>query len=207
VYTERWSPRLRQGDVFGPIYYPLSKKAGFQRVSPETSIAVSVAEVGITQLLVSGSERLAVVVSHDCEFSEGKRDHFSIARLQALPRDVLTSDDKLEELRAGNNYLARAREGHPAAIDTFLYEPLSGQFEEPHILNLQSIVPLPIALKEEMLRCKRAELEHEHRSYLRAKVGAFFGRDSADIPEEHKITPPSDPSTLVWTDIPVGGEN
>src|SRR4051812_40457558 len=100
MYEARWSPRLRQGDVFGPIFFPLAKR-GMRLVTVETSASLEGDAPDVQEAMVSGASRHAVVLSHDCEFNEGKRPFFVVGRIQSLPRDV--SEERLEELRLGND--------------------------------------------------------------------------------------------------------
>jgi len=201
MYAESWSPRLRQGDVFGQIYYPLSKQAGFQRVSGETSLSVDLADGTPTHLMVSGTPRYAVIVSHDCEFNEGKREWFLVARLQGLPKNMPAKE--LEELQSGNDYAAMAREGRPIAIDTFVFATLPVSIDQPQRLNFNSIVPLPMTSKKAMLKLKQGELQHTHRVLLREKLAAFVGRSAPDVPDDYPEPRPEDPSTLEWKEVEV----
>jgi hypothetical protein len=200
VYASAWSPRLRQGDIFGKIHYPLSK-AGFQLVSEETSPAVDAPQGGVQLMMVRGNPRYAMVLSHDCEFNEGKRPHFLIGRIEGIPKTL--SDEQVAEMVAGNNYEARAREGKPAAIDTFVVDPLEGAFDEYQRVSFSSIVPLPMSMKEDMLKLKCAELDHEQRVLLRSKLAAFFGRSAQDVPEDYKEPRPADSTDLKWKEVDV----
>jgi hypothetical protein len=44
-------------------------------------------------------------------------------------------------------------------------------------------------LLNEAMRCKCAELQQEHRVYLREKLALFFGRQADDVPEDQKFDP------------------
>lgn len=200
MYAARWSPRLRQGDVFGEVHFPLPK-AGYGLVAPEASPAVAAQSTGPHRLIVPGSPRYAVVLSHDCEFNDRKRAHFLAARIQEPPGRV--TPDLIDELRRGNEHRARVAEGRPIQLDMFLLEPLEGVFDSPRVVNFCSITPFPMQLREDMLRLKRAELEHRHRHLLREKLAAFVGRRTDDVDEDFKEEIPTDPSELRWKELPV----
>jgi hypothetical protein len=57
-----------------------------------------------------------------------------------------------------------------------------------------------------MLKLKRAEMTHESRTLLRDKVAMFLARPADDIPDESKISPPADSSTLEWQDVEMPGD-
>jgi hypothetical protein len=201
MYAERWSPRLRQGDIFGEVDFPFSK-AGYARVFDASSIAATGEQAIPTQLQIGCSRRFAIVTSHDCEFNERKRIHFLVARIETLSSGGLEAE-QMEELRRGNDIAATSESGNPIALDTFFLEPLDGVFEEPQRVNFASITPFPMKAKTDLLKLKRAELQHEHRVMLREKLAAFFARVADDIPDEAKVDVPADPQDLEWQDIEV----
>ncbi len=55
--------------------------------------------------------------------------------------------------------------------------------------------------REDMLKLKRAEMEHEHRVLLREKLALFIARTQDDISDEDKVPIPDDPSELAWQEI------
>lgn len=202
MWSTRWSPRLRQGDVFGLVDFPLAK-AGYGRLLPESSPAAT-PTVEDTQLLtIRGGKRYAVVVSHDCEFNEGKRAHFLAARLQEIPKDDRQNTDRLAELWRGNDYRACAAAGQPVALDAFIVPELPGLTSDPMLVNFVSTTAFPMKFRSEMLKLKRAEMEHSQRCLFREKLAAFFGRPADDVAEEYKIDIPDDPAELVWREAPV----
>jgi hypothetical protein len=129
----------------------------------------------------------AIVISHDCEFNEGKRDQFLAARTRQL--DPRLEDDEIDALRLGNRILDATATEVSIAVDTFFLEPIPGRFEEPRIVDFCTITPFPMKLLNEAMRCKCAELQQEHRVYLREKLALFFGRQADDVPEDQKFDP------------------
>ena len=210
---DRWTPWLRQGDVFGPVDFPLQRSA-FPRISPPASPATAALETqapsGVEpfatgpQALIQTAVAYAVVVSHDCEFNPGKRNFFLAARVDRMPHDVRNDSALVDELRAGNDYHARSSEGNPIALDAFFLEPISGVlYGEPgYVANFTSITPFSMKFKKDLLKLKRAELKHSHREQLRAKLAVFFSRSSDDVADELKVERPPDPGTLEWRDPP-----
>lgn len=185
MYSERWSPSLRTGDVVGPIRFPLL--TGDLRVQAKVA---SLADAGgeADSFIVPAKQRYAVVLSHDCEFNEGKRDFFLLARLQRLPHRLPEQD--LADLRASNDVEDRVKQGQEVAgLDSFVFSPLAGHFEEEHVSVFWSMTPIPMSRAQDLQAVKRAELEHATRLLLRKKLGLFFVRGSEDIPDEEKKVP------------------
>jgi hypothetical protein len=134
----------------------------------------------------------AVIVSHDCEFNEGKRNKLLLARLQSVPRNL--SPEQLEDLRQSNDIETRIARGLTvAAVDSWLFASVPGAFDDEHVANFGTITPLPMKLSSELLSVKRAELAHAPRVLFRKKLAYFVGRDAEDIPETEKhLQPPQD---------------
>jgi len=149
------------------------------------------------------SVRYALVVSHDCDFNEGKRDFFLAASIHDLtPQD--SKPERLEKLRLDND-ADRHTPANQIALRGFLLEPVPGIFEEPKMAVFDTITPIAMKFRVDMLRVKRAEMAHEHRVMLRKKLGLFISREENDISDELKIAPPPDPSELEWQeDLVVG---
>lgn len=189
MYSDRWSPGLRQGDIFGEFPFPLLKgKESWTYPGFSVSGTAVPTHVSITTPL-----RWAIVVSHDCEFNEGKRTHFVVARLDSINKK--TSDEEIEELRAANDYEAAADNGIPVPLDTFFLEPVPGAFDSPMLANFACLASLPTETHQpEALRLKKAELLQEHRELLRGRLGVFFARHTADIPDDEKKPPPESPA-------------
>lgn len=133
------------------------------------------------------ADRYVVVASHDCDFTEAKRDHFLLARLQEFNRRL--DAEAREAIKAANDAI-RVEEGADERyeyIDTFVLDPLPGSFDEFMPVQFTTISPWHSSLVEEFQKLKRAELEHEHRVRLRKKLAFFFGREAADIADEEKF--------------------
>lgn len=145
-----------------------------------------------------------MVVSHDCEFNDGKRQFFLAARLELLPQNMINDNAAMEEMRAGNDYLARSVSGNPIAVDAFFLEPIEGVIPLGMVATFTSITPFSMGFRDNLLRLKQAEMQHDpHRLQLRDKLSIFFGRDAEDVPDTFKIARPTDPATLTWTDVPL----
>ena len=192
MYADRWSPGLRQGDVLGTVFLPLLG-SDFKIVAPRGSLTEGLPEQPIQEIIIGGENRFVVVVSHDCEFNEDKRNKLLVARLQNVPGNL--SDEERADLRESNNAEARVAEGKEVSgIDNFVFAPLPGAFDSEQIASFTTITPLPMGKREELRAAKWAELNQEHRVLFRKKLGLFFARDAEDIPDEEKepARPPMD---------------
>jgi hypothetical protein len=182
VYSDRWSPGLRQGDVLGEIPFPLPTKQGAQFVStPGTFTGY---ELFPAMVLVQAKMQYVAVVSHDCEFNEDKRKHFLVAKVEPLPHEL--KPEELEALRSENDIQARGA----AALDTFFLDPIDGVFDRPRRINFCTVTPFPTSSAEQLISLKKAELDQPTRILLRTKLGYFFSRDAEDIPDEKKADAP-----------------
>jgi hypothetical protein len=184
MYSDRWSQGLRQGDVVGEIPFPLPTKtatfvasggiAGYQ-LTPEMAV-------------VRTSPRYVAVVSHDCEFTEERRDHFLVARIESFPRNL--NDDQLEEIKLGNDIIDASGKERRFALDTFYLDPCEGVFERPQRINFCTMTPFAMSSVETMRALKKAELDQPTRVLLRTKIGLFFARHAEDVPDEMKTDAP-----------------
>jgi hypothetical protein len=188
VYSDLWSPELRQGDVIGKIFFP-TLGSQFQTVLTARSLVAAPAPTKLEVVQVPGDRRFAVVISHDCEFNEGKRNRLLVARVENVPGNL--TDQQRQELRASNDVEAQANAGKDiAGVDSFVLDPVPGAFEEEKIAVFTTITPLPIKMKEEFLQSKRAEMCHEYRVLFRKKLAWFFGRDADDVDDAEKFQAP-----------------
>lgn len=186
MYSDRWSPTLRQGDIIGPILLPLVGNKQ-EAISVMGSIRD---EVGGTpkQMILDASHRLVAVVSHDCEFNEGKRDRILVARVKEVPRDL--SDDALAAMRLSNDVEARhAADEAVDGVDNFLLDPCPDVYESPHVVVFTTITPYPIKMVDQLHAAKRAELRHDQRLLFRRKLAWFFLRNPEDVPDATKRSP------------------
>jgi len=183
MYSELWSPRLRQGDVLGPLHLPLVGRkqeviAALEAVGSETGGAAD-------RMIVPAARRHVVVVSHDCEFNEAKRDRLLLARVQSVPQSPGLDFDAL---RASNDIDARHAAGAPVVgVDNFVLDPLPEHFEEPQVVVFTTVTPYPAKnMLAELQRVKQAELLHSQRLLLRRKLAWFFLRGEEDVDEAEK---------------------
>lgn len=187
MYSPVWSPGLRQGDILGPLRFPMWNTDFVWTFAG--GLTVSVEEFPNTAL-VKARESYVAIVSHDCEFNEGKRTHFLVARIDTLHLTPQTNEFADEARRTLSNDIAESEaQGLTFPVDTFFLSPLTGHFPNPSRVNFTTITPLPIKFVDEAVKLKRAELLHLERARLRRKLGYFLGRDAEDIPPSRKAPP------------------
>src|SRR5579862_7324579 len=133
MYSPRWSPGLRQGDVLGKINFPLPKSTIQWMVSGGLAALPGGQP---TAAVIQATPRFVAVVSHDCEFNEDKRLHFLVARIDDLGP---VSDEQIAFLRRGNDVEASAGEGREFPVDSFILDPLPGAFDKPMRINFCTI--------------------------------------------------------------------
>jgi len=143
----------------------------------------------VGQILIDATETHVAVVSHDCEFNEGKRSKFLVARVQRQRGDL--SSEQLEAFRASNDVQQRVAAGEQVAgIDAFVYEPYDDVFTDEMVVSFPTIFPMPMDMKDDLVSVKKAELTTEARVLFRKKLGLFFARDADDIPDAEKFDRP-----------------
>jgi hypothetical protein len=185
VWAERWSPDLRQGDVIGEILFPQLGKT-FDVLGSSRSL-IPEAEPQIQQVVLPATPQLLVIVSHDCEFNEGKRNKVLVARVQGVPGNL--SGEQREHLRRSNDIATLADEDI-AGVDSFLLQPIPSVTEQERVVNFATITPLPMGLREELRSQKRAEMAHGERLLFRRKLAWFLGgRGDDDISDDERIDP------------------
>lgn len=189
MYSDLWSPTLRQGDIVGPLHVPSVRKdlqivtaaAGGVATSSGGSHAVKQALVDVKQAHVA-------VMSHDCEFNDGKRNRFLVAVLQSIPGNL--TSERIDELVSSNNIEPILRSGGTVAgADSFVVDPVPGAFSERRVISFTQIFSWPMGAADDLQRCKRAEMLHEVRLLLRHKFSWFFLRGTEDIPADEKMLP------------------
>ena len=192
MYSDRWSLVLRQGDIAGPISLPLLGTQ-FEILSTARSLTTEASAAAPGKILVDAAAVYIAVVSHDCEFNEDKRNKLLVARLQKVQGNL--TDTQVQALWASNDVVARAeREETIAAVDSFVVEPLPGQFEDSQVINFATTTPLPMSMKQDLAETKKAEMTQDSRVLLRRKLAWFFGRDAEDVSDEEK-RPKPEPAT------------
>ena len=186
MYSTRWSPGLRQGDIVGPLILPTISQ--LRALSDVGSLTSSVAQQPVTHFVVPGEKRYVAVVSHDCEFNEDKRNRLLVARLENVPGNLGT--EQRTALRESNDVEARAAAHQSVAgVDSFLLDALPGHYEQEQVIVFTTILPLPMKMKADLVAAKRAELQHEHRVRFRGKLAWFAARDAEDINDNLKFDP------------------
>ena len=189
MYAKLWSPKLRQGDVLDKVPFPIATPQLSQTF--QTNLAGSILET-LGSPTVAAKPSLVVVVSHDCEFNEGKRTHFLVARIDGFPSELAAVD--LAELEAGNDVEQASAAELAIAADTFVLWPLEGLFPQARRINFAAMASIPMKSVDELVKFKKAELQHVHRVLLRKKLGVFFARETDDIADDQKHDP-SEPPT------------
>ncbi|PZS10308.1 MAG: hypothetical protein DLM64_08870 [Solirubrobacterales bacterium] len=189
MYSELWSQGLRQGDVVGPIAFPLLGTQ-FERVSPSESLVDPPPLDASSKIIVPAKASLVVIISHDCEFNEGKRNKLLVARLQSVPGHY--TSEQLKALRESNDLEARVtNQLNVAGIDNWMFAPIAEVFDTEQVANFGTTTPLPMKLADELLARKHAELVHEQRVLFRKKLAYFLGRDAEDVPQDKKQPRPA----------------
>jgi hypothetical protein len=190
VYSDRWSLRLRQGDILGPIPLPLMGADVAIGFKTQSLIAPSLGDP--LSVTMPAAKVLAIVISHDCEFNEGKRNKLLIARLKGVQGNL--NEEEHQALRDSNDIQARSDAGLPVAgVDAFLLAPLAGLFDDEQVADFATITPLPMKMADDLLREKRSELTHDARVLFRLKLAWFVGRAADDIPDDEKAERPAWP--------------
>ena len=79
-----------------------------------------------------------MVISHDCEFNEAKRNKLLVARLQGVQGNL--TEEQRGDLRQSNDVEARAQAKlDVAGVNAFVFDPLPGVFEdEPSPISRRS---------------------------------------------------------------------
>lgn len=182
----------------GPAASPAADVPEQKEVRPVTPFSVG------PQAIIQTTVAYAMVVSHDCEFNRGKRHFFLAARVDRVRHEARSDSALIDELRAGNDYRARSSTGNPIELGAFFLEPIIGVLDDEtgYVANFTSITPFSMKFNRDLLKLKRAELEHSHREQLRAKLAIFFGRPGVDVVDEFKVDRPEDPGSLEWRDPP-----
>lgn len=175
--------------MVGPIALPLLGTE-FEVITPTRSLTKDLTASASGKLIIDAPNSLVAVVSHDCEFNEGKRNKLLVARLQNLPGNL--TEERTEAIWASNDVEARVATGEPVAVvDNFALDPLTGVFDRPQVVSFTTITPLPMAMASDLLAAKRGELTHDVRVRLRKKLAWFLGRDADDIPDAEKSDAPA----------------
>ena len=188
MYSRLWSPTLRQGDILGPAFLPTIGRT-FEWVIEDSSLTGNADARERRKVLIPGEKHYLAVVSHCCEFNEGKRNKFLLARLKSMPGNL--DDEERRALRLSNDVAKRAeKDGDVAGVDAFVVEPIPGAFETEQVVSFTTITAFPMAMKDDLAKAKKAELDHATRVQFREKLAWFFGRVGDDIPDEEKKEPP-----------------
>lgn len=142
------------------------------------------------RVIIDAEPRFVAVVSHDCEFNEGKRQRVLVARLQKVQGNL--SADRLDHLRRSNDIEAQEARGETVAgVDSFVVPPLPGCFDDEQVIHFTTIMPLPMEMLDYLAERKWAELQHDERLRLRKKLAWFFVRSHEDIPADEKEERPA----------------
>jgi hypothetical protein len=131
-----------------------------------------------------------VIVSHDCEFNDNKRNKLLVARLQKVQGNL--DAEQIASLRASNDVDHRTRvEEQPIdGVDNWLFDPIPGVFSTTMVASFTTITALPMPMRDDLKKAKKSELTHEHRVRFRRKLAWFMGRDADDISDDEKVEAP-----------------
>jgi hypothetical protein len=158
VYSNLWSPGLRQGDIVGEIPFPLHTKKSQFLTSPGT---ITGFELVPEMAIVQAKKQYVAVVSHDCEFNEDKRQHFLVAKVEVLQHDL--TKEQLATLRAENDIEASGA----AQLDTFYLDPIDGTFDRPRRVNFWTITPFAVSALDQFKSLKRG------RNWIKRRASSF----------------------------------
>jgi hypothetical protein len=182
---------LWQGDVINDIYLPRLEfgSAGFlYKFDPKDG------ELHFGGQTVSKAASCkAVVLSQCCEFTEAKRDSFSVAELVSITdfTDQTALAFNLAELRPIKE--TRLRNADPATlletnvfnegdlattklVSCYVYDTDGHHFSEPHIADFTRITSISMKDKAFVAKAKILQLDQPHRFELKRKLAYFFSR-------------------------------
>lgn len=189
--------RLRQGDVLEGVYFPRYSLGNLSLLHKlESSGELSFNE----KALVGAQEHHAVVLSQCCEFTESRRNAFSIGALFSLKRRVRRalrswafniaelvpvsrsihrsrgeiSEEVIEELQAANS--VPPEDEHYEVVNSYLFEPDGEVLEEHYLAEFTRVVSVRIEDAERLLADKVLQLDQKHRREFQLKLGAFYSR-------------------------------
>lgn len=187
MYSERWSRCLRQGDILGGVWFP-GRAFTVKVTVPDVGTGSGMRPFTDPMLSAAAHQSDVMVISHDCEFNEGKRTHFIVARIEGVSN---ISPDEMAVRLSANSMQTALELGIPLWADSFPLAPSRTLFgdERYRRVNFCRVMSLPMTDVAAFLEQKKAELMHQDRQNLRFKLGAFFGRAADDIPDEDKYVP------------------
>jgi hypothetical protein len=193
VYSSKWSRELRQGDVFGLWPYP--KLRGSPQLIARPQGWAQDADV-LTALEYPAEAKFCVILSHCCEFTEGRRERFLVARLQKV--NERWPEEKRAAILASNDTVEVKGKPRYEFLEFFALDPLDGCYPDPMLIDFNTITTLTKDALSQVKALKRAELEHPHRIHLRRKLAFFLGRDAPDVAEDKKVDAPAPTTQLVY---------
>jgi hypothetical protein len=179
---------LRQGDVLKGVYLPrysLLNLSLLHKLDKEGELQFD------DRAVMKASRGFAVVLSQCCEFNEGKRNAFSLARLvkakeALLPKISMWGVNLAELVPARYTKMAvdilqaanKLDEEHPnnAAVNVYLYDVHGNVLTEPYIVDFTQVFSIKIEDSPKLLKMKVLELDNEHRLEFQLKLGYFYSR-------------------------------
>jgi hypothetical protein len=194
VYAALWSRDLRQGDVFGLTLYPKLKNQPQIVQKPKGWAPGAGSEVALEY---PADKQYAVVISHCCEFREGKRERFLIARVQKFPERM---ESEMRAAIEASNAAVRVDEHQPERrewLEFFVLDPVAGCFEDKRLVDFTTIMSVNKAMRGHIDDEKKAELEQPYREQFRKKLGLFLARDAPDVKQDRRIEPRWKPEGVV----------
>lgn len=188
MYSEQWSPGLRQGDVVGPIPIPLLNATPGTVRADRAFVAGSQSDA-IDKFLIDAPQAYAAILSHDCEFTEDKAPRIVLGRIQRLPGNYAA--EMIERVRRSNDVrrvLGTDTEAKIDGVNSFLLDEIPGHLDGDWTANFASVFSYANAdgMVAQLLAVKRAELVHEQRILFKTKLAWFDYRGSDDVPAEEK---------------------
>ncbi|SRR6266496_1013438 len=184
---------LRQGDVIGDIYFP---KYSYATMSLLHKLDKGAALEFEERAIVRAQTSFAVVISQCCEFNVGKRNAFSLARLNPISRLIsfrlplfgfnlaqlvpargftYALELTVDQLREAN----RIDEVHPEqarALNAYLYEARADLLSEPYVADFTQVMSIRMEDMPIVLARKVLQLDRQHREEMQFKLGYFYSR-------------------------------
>jgi hypothetical protein len=193
MYEAVLEDSLRQGDVIKGIYFPrysLPTLSLLHKLDKEGTPAFE------DRALVKAQHAFAVVLSQCCEFQEGKRNAFSLARLfdvKSLLLNRVTSwginlaqllparyqQLAVDQLRIANH----VNVDHPEetkAINGYFYDAHGAILTEPYFVDFTQVFSVDMKDSSKILKLKVLQLDNEHRLEFQLKLGYFYTRPAGD---------------------------
>jgi hypothetical protein len=184
---------LRQGDVISNIVFP---KFSLKEMRLLYKVEASENPAFGDEVILKTSTQFAAVLSQCCEFNEGKRKSFSLARIVGLGERTHPAlrvfGVNLAEIVPWNRLAPRQRDleallransveaDRPQHVNVYTLRPDGQHLAEPHLVDFSRVFSVHIAEKERVLARKVLQLDSSHRREFQLKLAYFYARSAED---------------------------